>query len=190
MSDPESSQQHISHLFTGSDSLHCFSVSYRQTYYALQYAAQDEFAVLDTGTTKALQALVGLASLRLQAIVEDGYLKRPAQQWKKGKGIIIPVSVNIYGSKEIMQDVGKRLSKASIYLQHPLHLDNVHYRNPHYFVLPGKDQEHESYHPSSLEQEVEHPEVLDIGRLFEAIDHTQNLQVWSADRQIRTPLLE
>ena len=177
-------------LLSGPDSAHRFSVFARQDYFALLSAAQNEFAVLDIGTTRALQTLGGLALLRFQAILEDGYLKGPAQRWKKGKRTIIPVSINIYGSKELVQDVGKRLSKAHIYLQHPLHRDNVQYCNPHYFVLPGKDQEYESYHPSPSEQDVQSPGVVNIDRLFEVIDHTQGLQVWNADWQIRTPLLE
>ena len=152
-------------------------------------AAQNDFAVLDTGTTRALQALAGLNSLRLQAILVGEEPKRPGQ-WKKGKKAIIPVSINIYGSKKSMQEVGKRLSKAHIYLQHPICLDDVQYSNPHYFVLPGTDQQHDSPLPSSVGQGVRNPEIVDIDRLFEVVDHTQGLQVWNEDWQIRTPLLE
>lgn len=184
-----SSQQDPSHLLTGSDTPRRFPVVSRQDYYALESAAENGLVILDAATTRALQALADISSLRLQAVLDGEEPNCPGHQRGKGKDSIMPVSINIYGGKEVMQEVGKRLAKVHIYLQHPIYLDKVQYSNPHYFVLPGTDQEHDSYLPPPG-QGVRKSEVVDIDRLFEELDHTQGLHIWNADSQIRTPLLE
>ena len=87
-----------------------------------------------------------------------------------------------------MQEVGQRLSKAHIYLQHPTLFDKVTYSNPHYFVLPGRDQEQDWN--CYLEQKTRKPEAMDMDGLFEGLDHTEGLQVCNAGGQICTSLLE
>lgn len=190
MDSDASSQQDLSHLLTGFDSSRHFPVVSCQDHYAIESVKPNCLVVLDAATTRALQTLAGIKSLRFQAVLDGEDLGRPGHQGRKEKKPTMPVSINIYGCQEVMQEVGKRLSKEQIYLQHPSHLDDVKYSNPHVFVLPGMDQRYHFHLPSASDQEVRGLEVLDIGRLFEEVDHTQGLHVWNANSQIRTSLLE
>ncbi|KAF8441249.1 SNF2 family N-terminal domain-containing protein [Terfezia claveryi] len=51
------------------------------------------------------------------------------------------ITVNIYGLRSVMEDVGKAMAKIKAYLQQPYHVDpGVQYENPHYFKMPGHEK--------------------------------------------------
>ena len=141
-------------------------------------------------TTVALRLLQDLPSIRLEAIFSDGYCDRPDQLHRKGNKTVFPISINIYGSEKVAQEMGRRLSKAHTYLQHPIRSDSeIPYNNPHYYALPGAREADAYSAPYSETQDLQAP-VVDMTKLFEELEHTRRLPSWNADCHLRTPLLE
>lgn len=142
-------------------------------------------------TTTALRTLQDLPSIRLEAVSCGGESNRPDQQSRRGKREIFTISIDIYGSEKITQDVGKRLSRAHTYLQHPINLDNgVQYNNPHYYAVPGGQTMESLYLSPNSEREDQQTPVVDIAKVFDEVDQTRILLSHNADCRIRTPLLK
>lgn len=179
-------------LLEGTSAIQCFPISPRNQYFALQSPAQADFAILNSRTTKILWGLSDLTPIRYEAFFAGHDLGKPKQQWKrKGNTIGITVSINIYGLREIANDVGRRLSKAGIYLQHPYYLDkNFEYDNPHYFKLPGRQAKEFTVCDSSPTRgAMRQPQVVNIVKIFESLDQGHGLQNQNVDSRIKTPLL-
>ena len=143
-------------------------------------------------TAAALQTLRDLPSIRLEAaLVLGGDSITPDQQYKKGKKTVFPICIDVYGSEKVIQEVGKRLSKAHTYLQHPINLNRgVPYNNPHYYTVPGVPKENHTCVSQSSGREDQQNTILDIAKVLEEIDHGRKLPSRNADWHIRTPLLE
>lgn len=170
-----------------------FPISSYKEYFALQSQSRLDFAVLNTPTTKALQALSDLSLLRFEAILVHGDLSKHSEQWestKKEAGI--SVSINIYGPRDTAAEVGRRLSKAKTYLQHPRHLDShIEYDNPHYFALPGRPMRSSlSSSAVLLQKNIEQLRIVDVAQVLEDPEHDKGLLHQIADCHIRTSLLE
>lgn len=142
-------------------------------------------------TAAALQTLRDFSSIRLVAVFVGGDFNKPVQQHKKGKKVIFSISIDVFGPEKIIQAVGKLLSKAHTYLQHPINLDSgIPYNNPHYYAIPGVRNETKLYVSSVSATEHQQAPILDIAKFFEEVDHTRSLLSQNADWHIRTPLLE
>ena len=141
-------------------------------------------------TTTALQTLRDIPSIRLEAVVIGENSDGLSQQYKKGKKLILSISINIYGSGRVAKDVGKRLSKAHTYLQHPIYLDaNFPYNNPHYYDVP-RTRKADVPVVSCRENGDQQSSVLDIAKVFEEAHQTRRLPSRNVDYHVRTPLLE
>ena len=159
--------------------------------YCLQSSDSRDVAVVHSRTAAALDTLRDLPSIRLEAVLLGGGLNTPVQQYRKGKTIVFPISINIYGSEEVVGDVGKRLSKARTYLQHPTTLnESVPYKNPHYYDIPGLAKAGSHYISQSSEGEEQHAPLLDMTKIFEEVAHSRKLPSQEADWHITTSLLE
>lgn len=142
-------------------------------------------------TATALQRLKGSPSVRLEAVFVDGESNRPDQQYKKGTRTVFSISVDVYGSEKVAQEVGKRLSKAHTYLQHPVCLkSDVPYNNPHYYAIPGVQEADVALISPSSEREDQLDPAVDIAKVFEEVEHARRLPTMNADWHVRTPLLE
>ena len=190
MNDIQQSDSHISNILANPETNQPFPISSRHDYYCLQSSDGRDFAVVHSRTTVALRVLQDLPSIRLEAVFGDGYCDRPDQLRRKGNKTIFPISINIYGSKEIAQESGRKLSKAHTYLQHPIRSDgDIPYQNPHYYAVPGaREADHYSApHPETEDQQAP---AVDMTKLFEELENTRTLPVWNVDCHLRTPLLE
>ena len=191
MNDDQSNDSHVSTLSASPKAIQRFAVLSRQELYCLQSSDGKDFAVLHSRTAAALQTLQDLPSIRLEAVLGIGNSDRPYPQRTKGKKTIFSISIDLYGSEEIAQEVGKRLSKARIYLQHPVCLkSDVLYKNPHYYAIPGVQEASLSHIAPSAEREEQETPSVDIAKVFEEIEHTRQLASQDADSHIITPLLQ
>ncbi|MCJ1230294.1 hypothetical protein MMC12_006966 [Toensbergia leucococca] len=139
----------------------------------------EEFGVLDIKTSDALTALrTAIPSIRLELVLDQDQVKMGAS--------ILSLQINVYGHEVLMDNVGSTLSKASMFLQEPAHLDPKSiYRNPH--VLSWEDEVatprfRRSYHPSSFDFTKE----IDV--LFGCSDVVTPPYGLSQDRRVRTIL--
>lgn len=172
---------------TESDVAQHFAISPRQGCYGLQSVDGRDFAILHSRTATALQTLRDLSSIRLEAVIGGGDHDIADRKGRKGKFTVLSTSINIYGSEEIIQEVGKRLSKVRTYLQHPISLKSgVPYNNPHFYATPGVRE----CVPPSCGQIEQQDSVFDIAKVFEEVNHSRKLPSQDADWHIRTALLE
>ena len=141
-------------------------------------------------TATTLQTLQDVPSIRLEAVFIGEDSDGLTQQYKKGKKTIFSISIDIYGPGRAAEDVGKRLSKAHTYLQHPIYLDgNVPYNNPHYYDIPRMRKADVSV-LSSPRKKCQQSPILDIAKVFEEVDQTRRLPSRNVNCHVMTPLLE
>ena len=90
-----------------------------------------------------------------------------------------------------MHEVGKRLSKARLYLQHPLVVDeNIEYDNPHLFKVPNQSALlSERSEVRSVGIETTTASCIDISQLFDEACGGRGLQSPSLDPRIKATLL-
>jgi SWI/SNF-related matrix-associated actin-dependent regulator of chromatin subfamily A3 len=122
----------------------------------------------------------------------------------------MPVDIVIYGSPEIRKGVGRLLSAARIYLQHPCHQDpNTEYDNPHFLNLtdlstmstlphstsgsqtPLDTSETAStlFGESSEDRTIEETLQSKLSKVFNSLTRYKTLKRLEADIKITTPLL-
>ena len=146
---------------------------------------------MNSRTTNALHRLQDLPSIRLEAVLVHGGTGIVDLKRKKGTEAAFSISIDLYGSEKVAQEVGKRLSKAHTYLQHPISLkSNVPYNNPHYYAIPGVQTANIPSTSPSFKREQQEAPVANIAKVFEEVERTRRLLSQNADRQIKTPLLE
>ena len=113
-----------------------------------------------------------------------------SQQYKKENKQVLSIAINIYGSERVAKDVGKRLSKAHTYLQHPVHLDgDIPYNNPHFYEIPRMRKADVPVVAFRGKEDQQTP-ILDIGQVFEEIDQARKLPSRNVNCHVRTSLLE
>ena len=110
---------------------------FRDNHIALQYIEDVDIAILNTKITNVLRDIEDLGGIRYEAFVTAEDFTVSITAWKrKGKAVDFPLEIVLYGSLQIRDDIGKRLSDAEIYLQHPRCCSNeAEYDNPHYLKI-------------------------------------------------------
>jgi hypothetical protein len=119
-----------------------FELAPRTGYYSLVSAFGKDFAIIDTQTTKQLDSIIDLSPpFTAEAVLISGDRdKFTSSASAKKQGFVI--SINLYGSRHIYNELGVRLSKARAFLQHPYaYREDVEYDNPHYFKDPDGDND-------------------------------------------------
>jgi len=185
-------EAYFSSLLSKPDYVQRFAISFRGHYYALQSTTQADFAIIDKRTTHVFQCLSDLATIRFEAFLDSNDIGKPGKQWKKGGETIgLLFSVNIYGSRGITQEVGKRLSKGGSFLQHPYLLDKgIEYDNPHYFKLPNRKT---ALPPDNVvspcRQLSRESQAAQVSGILDSLDHGAVLQDNFVGAMVRSDLL-
>lgn len=145
--------------------------------------------MVDIKTSKVFRDISRVATLRFQACLTSQDLQKAFAE--QGQLHSISASVNIYGPRLVVHEVGKRLSKARLYLQHPIVVDkNVEYDNPHFFKLPS--QSAASIDGCGIRvggMETINTPCIDIGQLFDELCGSHDLELPPVDRRIKANLL-
>src|SRR5277367_3376960 len=169
-----------------------FTIASRNHYYALQSTVRADFAIIDKRTTGLFQRLSDLATIRFEAFLDSNDIGKPGKQWKKkGETIGLPFLINIYGSRSIAQEVGKRLSKGGAFLQHPCLLDKgIEYDNPHFFKLPNRKT---ALPPDNVvspcRQLSRESQAAQVSGILDSLDHGAVLQDNIVGAMVRSELL-
>lgn len=185
-------EAYFSTLLSKPDYVQRFAISFRNHYYALQSTTQADFAIIDKRTTRVFQRLSDLATIRFEAFLDSNDIGKPGKQWKKGGETIgLPFCINIYGSRRIAQEVGKRLSKGGSFLQHPYLLDEgIEYDNPHYFKLPNRKI---ALPPDNVVSQCQQPprgsQAAQVSGILDSLDHGAVLQDNSVGAMVQSELL-
>lgn len=118
----------------GCEGFFLFDILRQGSYHAICWPGDSEdFAVLDTQSSKQLQSISDVHSVRFKAVVEVAAVRKR----KRAVAVSpkpIDVSINVYGLRSVAEEVGNRLSASSAFLQHPKALPReTEYHNPQYF---------------------------------------------------------
>jgi len=96
---------------------------------------------LDLITCGHLQSLAKYSALSFIAVVSSTSLK-PAARKQKLKKQIVPISLNIIGPENLLDEVGDTLAERSAYLQHPFFLEaGMRYVNPQYLFSENEHKD-------------------------------------------------
>ncbi|KAI0549689.1 SNF2 family N-terminal domain-containing protein [Xylaria curta] len=151
-----------------------FRVETRDYIHVLYSESGSEVAVLDTRTASRLSALSGMPMLRFEAVVESSTFSK-RQRGAKQRQRTFPLSVNIFGSISIADDVAYRLSKVSAFLQHPQSLyAEVNYYNPQLLTFANDDSNMRdlvgigNYYLQTLNSNI----IGEVGRILDSLTHT------------------
>jgi SWI/SNF-related matrix-associated actin-dependent regulator of chromatin subfamily A3 len=154
-----------------------------------------EFALLCKQTTKALETIIDLPSVQVEAIADLVNLRDTVFAAKNAKDTIFRVNINIYGLRQIQAEIGKHLSKSKAFLQHPDHVrPGTAYENPHFIALPGitlpttqiQTQDAHETAPKGDHEDNFQKAVADV---FSSLKRSSHLQGLEGDRRLKTTLL-
>jgi SWI/SNF-related matrix-associated actin-dependent regulator of chromatin subfamily A3 len=185
-------------------------ISFKDQAVFLGFSSEEDVAVLNEVTSKALRDLSMLESCRFQVLVADDLrVILQGTHKNKEKDKFMHVDIVIYGLPEIGTSVGCLLSSARIYLQHPCYQDPyTKYANPHFLTLD--DLFITSTHPSpvsgrrsqrndswtltrstgnSEDSSMREAFQTEIAKVFSSLTRYKTLKRLEADIKITTPLL-
>ncbi|OTB05739.1 hypothetical protein M426DRAFT_259935 [Hypoxylon sp. CI-4A] len=109
-----------------------FSIRAKNRLYFLCSDSHEDFAVLDIGTIFKLDALKNIPGVRFEAVAQSNHFTKRLRGKKHGPQSF-HVSINVFGSKSVADDVASHLLKVSAYLQHPEFLQSeIEYYNPQF----------------------------------------------------------
>ena len=167
---------------------------FRDNHIALQYKEDVDIAILNTKITNVLRDIKDLGGISYEAFVIAEDFTASIIAWKrKGKAVNFPLEIILYGGWQMRDVIGKRLSNAEIYLQHPRCCSNeAEYDNPHYLKIgrvrrPALQLLSPSLTPlGTLERPAPNIEFND---LLDCLDQQENLGTAWEDSRIKTALL-
>lgn len=152
-------------LVSGSRRFCLLSVVRSGPHYALLTRSNKVVAHLDLATCCALRSLEGLSNLRSTGVIES-----TAVSHNQEKGVLL--SINVYGPLSIADQVGRALSAASAFLQHPFFLEPScrDYFNPQ--MLRIRDQMQNLTHLAGLtEKDLRAKAISDgVQHILESLD--------------------
>lgn len=116
-----------------------FPLRKKDKYYVLESSNGLELASLDTRSITQLAALEALPFVRFEAVIDTGTISK-RRKGSRRKPEPLNLSINVFGPKSTADDVGRRLSKVSAFLQHPKIVPlGIEYYNPQFLVFPEED---------------------------------------------------
>jgi len=117
---------------------------FREKVYQLLHANDmtlRSLGTVDLITAAHLQSLEKFPAVSFIAVVSSTSL-RPATRITNSKKKILPISVNVIGPVNLLDEVGDMLAERSAYLQHPFFLEaGIRYVNPQYLFSKNEHKD-------------------------------------------------
>lgn len=181
------------------DSAQSFTVVQEGDYFALEYGKY-KFARLSKGLCCNLRALVTERQVCIRAFVPNKDWTTAVRSWSNQTPKLLPVDINVYGSREDAEEVGRTLSKSGTFLQFPRYgLDGAKYYNPHLFRIEGYPEQVpiETVHwpaegvipDRSVEEETQLNDSLVVDSILDSLSHHVPLREIPVDSRIKSTLL-
>jgi SWI/SNF-related matrix-associated actin-dependent regulator of chromatin subfamily A3 len=154
-----------------------------------------QFGLLNERTTKALDGIIDLPSVQLEALVDLVALRETMCRAIRASDATIRVNINVYGTREARKEVGDRLSRSKIYLQHPDQIRGVSiYDNPHVLQLPRMETSNQSLKPDGVVESVSKADKAGqfksaISNVYASLKRSSHLKRMEGDNRLRTSLL-
>jgi hypothetical protein len=117
-----------------------------------------------------------------------------ANAWKKKrKGPDLCLEIILYGDRDVKASLGKALSNARLYLQHPISpLEGVILENPHTLQFPDLSDD-EGGLPNGTEpgiSVISNATEIDASIFLEDLEHSEHIDATSPATEVKTSLLE
>jgi SWI/SNF-related matrix-associated actin-dependent regulator of chromatin subfamily A3 len=154
-----------------------------------------QFGLLNERTTKALDNIIDLPSVQLEALVDLVALRETMCRAIRASDATIRVNINVYGTREARKEVGDLLSRSKIYLQHPDQIRGTSiYDNPHVLQLPGMETSSQSLKPDGVVESASKADKTGqfksaISNVYASLKRSSHLKRMEGDNRLRTPLL-
>ena len=188
--------------FTGHNDISTAIVDLTPCGHIVQLHFQDSQKYAGLVESAVMCKLLGNPSVELKATLTASVSKpSKAANAKNHKGYSInqcSVRVIINGLKQEESDIGRLLSSAALYLQHPTLIEcnaGLEYRNPHYLVRPGHrlpELESLSISLDADENEPDAPltaaEKLKLMQVFDSYIEPEAVSSITASLRLQTPL--
>jgi hypothetical protein len=155
-----------------------------------------EFALLNTHTAEALDCVMDLPSVQLEALVDLASLRDTLQRVTKASEATIRVNINVYGPIATRKDVGRVLSTGKVYLQHPDYKrSESKYDNPHFIAFPGIKAPGPNLGLKTTSLDVvlgDRPKNFQkaVSNVYNSLKRSSHLKRLEGDTRIITPLLK
>jgi SWI/SNF-related matrix-associated actin-dependent regulator of chromatin subfamily A3 len=154
-----------------------------------------KFGILNNHIAKALEDIVEQPSVQFDALAHILTLRETIGRATKAIDAVVRVNINVYGPKEVGEDVGRHLSAKKVYLQRPdQQRPGSIYDNPHVLKfpdmqIPSIDYHSEGANESSLRSDnVEHFRKT-ISDVYGSLKRGSKLKRVEGDNRLRTLLL-
>lgn len=161
----------------------------------LMFLGGTQFGQLNERITKALDSIIDLPSVQLEALVDLVALRETMCRAIKASDATIRVNINVYGTREARKEVGDRLSRSKIYLQHPDQIRGASiYDNPHVLQLPGMEASSQSLKPDGVVESASKADKAEqfksaVSNVYASLKRSSHLKRMEGDNRLRTPLL-
>ncbi|KAH8687414.1 SNF2 family N-terminal domain-containing protein [Tricladium varicosporioides] len=165
----------------------------QNNYFVLRLITGIEIGALNTNISHCFQELSETASVRYEFFINVDVLREAIQAWKQtGKRGILPIDINVYGSRDATGVVGRVFSRARLYFQHPYRFDgSAEYDNPHYLSFSNiVNPESLILSPWNISvYQAKRSSNYNISKVLENLDQQEYVRQVDIDSRVRTPLL-
>jgi SWI/SNF-related matrix-associated actin-dependent regulator of chromatin subfamily A3 len=173
-----------------------FGITRSSDKFSLVFPDGTEFALLNTHIAKALDDVINLPSVELEALADLTTLRETLRKVAKASEAKIRVNINVYGSRATRKDVGRLLSASKVYLQHPDHRrSESKYDNPHVIAFPGMQAPRPNLGPETTPEDVvrgDRPEQFKqaVANVYASLKRSSHLKRLEGDTRVITQLLK
>jgi SWI/SNF-related matrix-associated actin-dependent regulator of chromatin subfamily A3 len=154
-----------------------------------------QFGLLNAHITKALDRIIDLPSVQFEALVDLVALHETMCRALRASDATIRVNINVYGMRETRKEVGDRLSRDKVYLQHPDQRRAASiYDNPHVLQLPGMKILNQNPKPDGVVESASKADEAEqfknaVSNVFASLKRSSHLKRVVGDNRLRTTLL-
>jgi hypothetical protein len=179
-----------------------FEVTNQDRSFVLSVSMSEPIAVLNQQTSEALCSISGIESVEFRAHAVASTWDINGERRKTTKNdVYFTVEINIYGNQSIQNALGRGLSLAKQYLQHPTFIEGgIGYANPHFVSILGVqpkpvvfskvNAEVSDNTPKAARYEFEQSNFKnELAVVFTSLTRARCLKILNADLRIKTSLL-
>jgi SNF2 family DNA or RNA helicase len=164
------------------------------------HQSDTKLAVLDKRSTSTLQNIISKFGAQIHVFKHNESRHEPRKELRyPSRGTMIPLMMNIFGTKENAKAIGAELSRSRFYLQHPYFLEtSIKYENPHIFLYKSKKDKSEKLTPNNTPSGLQGPtidapkdekEATVIEQILQASIQVEGIREFEADSRVQTELL-
>ena len=184
-----------SKLAEGNLEIHALALRFGSDRVFVEFKDGHQFGYLRDNMTIALKPLRDIQSLEFEVILIAQSLRKQIATMKKASEATIPVDINVYGPRNLANDVGELLSIGKAFLQRPdNHRRQVPYENPHVIKFTDADapapisdvqQNSTNNHTKSADDKLQDV----VSQVHRSLHRSEGLQRAEGQR-LKTDLLE